>query len=267
MTEGPPISGSDFGANPSFMDLVRREAPEAFSLKLAPEGRADGRIDVPQGTTVLGLKYADGVIVAGDRRATSGYTIADDKMRKVFAADDYSAIAIAGAAGMAIELVKLFQLELEHYEKLTGDRLSLEGKANRLAQMIRSNFPLAMQGLVVVPLFGGYDVRRSEGRLFYYDATGGRWEEQDYQSTGSGSQPAKNSLKKRWSPDLSRADALKVTVEALLDASEEDVATGGPNPGRQIFPVILTVTATGAEDVPEQEVAEAVAAVLAERAR
>ena len=264
MTQGLPISGPAFGANPSFVDLVRREAPEALSMKLAPEG---GRIDVPHATTVLGLKYADGVIVAGDRRATSGYTIADDKMRKVFAADDYSAIAIAGAAGPALELVKLFQLELEHYEKLTGDRLSLEGKANRLAQMIRSNFPLAMQGLIVVPLFGGYDVRRSEGRLFYYDATGGRWEEQDYQSTGSGSQPAKNSLKKRWSPGLSRADALKVTVEALLDASEEDVATGGPNPGRQIFPVVLAVTAEGANEVPESEVADAVAAVLQERER
>ena len=188
MSERPflPVSGASFGANPSFLDLLRREAPDAVpgALRGASGARADGgpdgnresrsdsRLDIPQGTTVLGLIYADGVMVAGDRRATSGYTIADDKMRKVFAADDYSAIAIAGAAGMAIEMVKLFQLELEHYEKLTGDRLSLEGKANRLAQMIRSNFPLAMQGLVVVPLFGGYDQRRSQGRLFYYDATG-----------------------------------------------------------------------------------------------
>jgi proteasome beta subunit len=272
-----PVSGASFGANPSFLDLLRREAPDAVPGALRgapgaradgrPESRSDGRLDIPQGTTVLGLIYADGVMVAGDRRATSGYTIADDKMRKVFAADDYSAIAIAGAAGMAIEMVKLFQLELEHYEKLTGDRLSLEGKANRLAQMIRSNFPLAMQGLVVVPLFGGYDQRRSQGRLFYYDATGGRWEEDDYQSTGSGSQPAKNSLKKRWKPGLDRTQALRVAVEALLDASEEDVATGGPNPGRQIFPVILAVTVDGAAEVPEDEVASAVAAVLEERAR
>ena len=164
---------------------------------------------MPHGTTVLGLIYADGVLVAGDRRATSGYTIADDTMRKVFAADDYSAIAIAGAAGMAVEMVRLFQLELEHYEKLTGDRLSLEGKANRLAQLIRQNFPLAMQGLVVVPLFGGFDERRDAGRLFYYDATGGRWEEDDYQATGSGSQPAKNSLKKRWRAGLTREEAVQ----------------------------------------------------------
>ena len=220
---------------------------------------------MPHGTTVLGLKYADGIVMAGDRRATAGYTIADDKMRKVFAADDYSAIAIAGAAGMAVDMVKLFQLELEHYEKLTGDRLSLEGKANRLAQMIRSNFPLAMQGLVVVPLFGGYDERRAEGRLFYYDATGGRWEEDDYQSTGSGSQPAKNSLKKRWRPGLDRAAALRAAVEALLDASEDDVATGGPNPVRHIYPIVLTVTASGADEMAESEVAAAVDLVLEER--
>jgi proteasome beta subunit len=266
-----PLAGPTFGANPSFVDLLRRESPESLPIVLrAHDGDLPGASmgnQFAQGTTVLGLRYADGVIMAGDRRATSGYTIADDKMRKVFAADDYSAIAIAGAAGMAIEMVKLFQLELEHYEKLTGDRLSLEGKANRLAQMIRSNFPLAMQGLVVVPLFGGFDVRLGEGRLFYYDATGGRWEEQDYQSTGSGSQPAKNSLKKRWKPGLSRDDALKAAVEALLDASEEDVATGGPNPGRNIYPIVLAVTSEGANEIAEEQVAGAVNAVLEGRAR
>jgi proteasome beta subunit len=222
-------------------------------------------VPVPHGTTVLGLKYADGVLMAGDRRATAGYTVADAKMRKVFAADDHSAIAIAGAAGQAIEMVKLFQLELEHYEKITGDRLSLEGKANRLAQMIRSNFPLAMQGLVVVPLFGGFDHSVGEGRIFYYDATGGRWEEDDYQTTGSGGQPAKNSLKKRWRAGLSRSEALRVAVEALMDASEDDVATGGPDPARKIFPNALAVTESGAVDVPEDEIAAAVAAVLEER--
>jgi proteasome beta subunit len=191
--------------------------------------------------------------------------IADAKMRKVFAADDYSAIAIAGAAGQAVEMVKLFQLELEHYEKITGDRLSLEGKANRLAQMIRSNFPLAMQGLVVVPLFGGYDHRRNEGRIFYYDATGGRWEEDDYQTIGSGSQPAKNSLKKRWRAGLTREDALRVAAEALIDAAEDDSATGGPDAVRGIWPVMVIVTADGASDVPEPEVAAAVEAVLGAR--
>ncbi len=247
---GLPSLGSFVRHDPSFVDLLRREHPDSLARLTQPLS-AEAAAQVPHGTTVLGLKYADGIVMAGDRRATAGYTIADDKMRKVFAADDYSAIAIAGAAGMAVDMVKLFQLELEHYEKLTGDRLSLEGKANRLAQMIRSNFPLAMQGLVVVPLFGGYDERRAEGRLFYYDATGGRWEEDDYQATGSGSQPAKNSLKKRWRPGLDREAALRAAVEALLDASEDDVATGGPNPVRHIYPIVLTVTASGADEMAE----------------
>jgi proteasome beta subunit len=258
----PPVSGPSFGANPSFADLLRASRPEIVGSQRTT---ASTDMPVPHGTTVLGLKYADGVIMAGDRRATSGYTVADARMRKVFAADDYSAIAIAGAAGQAIEMVKLFQLELEHYEKITGDRLSLEGKANRLAQMIRSNFPLAMQGLVVVPLFGGFDHTTGEGRIFYYDATGGRWEEDDYQTTGSGGQPAKNSLKKRWRPGLTRSDALRVAVEALVDAAEDDVATGGPDPIRRIFPNALAVTVSGAEDVPEDEIETAVAAVLEER--
>jgi proteasome beta subunit len=261
---GLPTSTPGFGVNPSFADLVRRERPEALP-QVVSAGASGTAPQIPHGTTVLGLKYADGVILAGDRRATAGYTIADDKMRKVFAADDYSAIAIAGAAGTAVEMVKLFQLELEHYEKLTGDRLSLEGKANRLGQLIRDNFPLAMQGLVVVPLFGGYDLRRHEGRIFHYDATGGRWEEDDYQATGSGSQSAKNSLKKRWRADLVREAAIRVGVEALLDASEDDVATGGPDPTRKIFPIVLAVTAEGATEVPDDEVGTAVGAVLGER--
>jgi proteasome beta subunit len=259
-----PLAGPSFGADPSFVDLLRRERPETLQ-HLTQTVTQDAAAGIPHGTTVLGFSYAEGVIVAGDRRATAGYAIADDKMRKVFAADDYSAIAIAGAAGMAVEMVKLFQLELEHYEKLTGDRLSLEGKANRLAQLIRQNFPLAMQGLVVVPLFGGYDERRGQGRLFYYDATGGRWEEEDYQATGSGSQPAKNSLKKRWRPALTREEALRVAVEALLDASEDDVATGGPNISRHIFPTVLTVTAAGAEEIPEDEVGAASTSLMEER--
>jgi proteasome beta subunit len=256
-----PLSGATFGADPSFVELLRRTRPEA----VPPAGPLTGPLQVPQGTTVLGLRFADGVVMAGDRRATAGYTVADAKMRKVFAADDYSVIGIAGAAGQAVETVRLFQLELEHYEKLTGDRLSLEGKANRLAQMIRANFPLALQGLVVVPLFGGYDQRRNEGRLFFYDATGGRWEEEDYQATGSGAQPAKNSLKKRWRPGLDHAEATRVAVEALIDAAEDDVATGGPDLARGILPVVVSVTARGAAEATDEDVTAAVTAVLEAR--
>jgi proteasome beta subunit len=258
----PPVaSGGTIGANPSFFDLLARNRPDALprGIQVTPE---DAR-GVPHGTTVLGLKFAGGVVFAGDRRATEGYAVADDKMEKVFAADDYSAIAIAGAAGQAIEIVKLFQLELEHYEKITGDRLSLEGKANRLGQMIRSNFPLAIQGLVVVPLFGGYDHRRGEGRIFYYDATGGRWEEDDFHATGSGGRPAKSSLKKRWRPGLDRDAGLQVAVEALVDAAEEDIATGGPDPTRGIYPTVVVVTAEGASRTTDDEVRTAYEAVVA----
>jgi proteasome beta subunit len=256
-----PVAGTAFGASPSFVELIHKERPEALPAVLTDAAP----FPVPHGTTVLGLKFADGVVMAGDRRATAGTLIADAKMRKVFAADDYSAIAIAGAAGQAAEMVKLFQLELEHYEKITGDRLSLEGKANRLAQMIRGNFPLAMQGLAVVPLFGGFDERRNEGRIFYYDATGGRWEEDDYQTTGSGGQPAKNSLKKRWKAGLTRDEALRVAAEALIDAADDDAATGGPDITRGIWPVMITVTVTGASDVSEADVTAAVDAVVAAR--
>ena len=245
----PPFSGGGpIGANPSFVDLVSATRPDLIRTVAADA------VPVPHGTTVLGLKFRGGMLMAGDRRATEGYAIADDRMDKVFAADDRSTIAIAGAAGQAVEIVKLFQLELEHYEKITGDRLSLEGKANRLAQMIRGNFPLAIQGLVVVPLFGGFDDRRAEGRIFYYDATGGRWEERDFHTTGSGGRPARTSLKKRWRPDLERDEAIRVAVEALVDASQEDVATGGVDPARGIYPLILVVTADGVREVPESEV-------------
>ncbi len=266
MTREPmnlPLGDGAIGANPSFVDLVARTRPEALP---APPMTASS-LPLPHGTTVLGLKFEGGVVMAGDRRATSGNLIADPKIRKVFVADDLSAIAIAGVAGQAGEVVKLFQLELEHYEKITGDRLSLEGKANRLAQMIRGNLPAAMQGLVVVPLFGGYDERRREGRIFYYDATGGRWEEDDFQTTGSGGLPAKNSLKKRWHRGLSRDGAVRVAVEALIDAAEDDAATGGPDTARGIFPNVVAITADGADDVPEDVVVAAVRSVLEERAR
>jgi proteasome beta subunit len=247
---GPPVS-YPFGANPSFADLVRTVSPHRDA---GSEGQSATGVGIPHGTTVLALKYADGAIIAGDRRATEGFTIADERIDKVFPADETSAIAIAGAAGQATEIVRLFQTELEHYEKVEGDRLSLEGKANRLAQMIRQNFPMALQGLIVVPLFAGYDERRAEGRLFRYDATGGRWEEADFHATGSGSLHARGTLKKRWRSGLARPDAIRAAVEALYDASQEDVATGGPNPIRGIYPSVRTITSEGVVIVPEDEV-------------
>jgi proteasome beta subunit len=203
--------------------------------------------------------------MAGDRRAVEGYSIADSRMEKVFPADGHSAVGIAGVAGQAIELVRLFQTELEHYEKVEGEKLSLEGKANRLAQLLRSSLPLVMQGLVVVPIYAGFDLRRTEGRIFRYDVIGGRYEEADYQATGSGSRDAKGSLKKRWRPGMERAQAVQAAVEALLDASEEDTATGGPDPRRGIFPSVFVITGEGVDEVPQTDVRSAYEAVIERR--
>jgi proteasome beta subunit len=259
-TGGFPGVSYPLGANPSFSDLLRAsgERPEA-----APGGHpATAAQPVPHGTTVLALKFDQGVVMAGDRRAVEGFTIADERIEKVFPADEASAIAIAGAAGQATEIVKLFQTELEHYEKVEGDRLSLEGKANRLAQMIRQNFPMALQGLVVVPLFAGFDERRREGRLFRYDVTGGRWEEADFHAAGSGALHARGTLKKRWRSEIDRAAAVRAAVEALYDASQEDLATGGPIPLRGIYPTVMAITADGVAPVPEEDVRAAFEAVV-----
>jgi proteasome beta subunit len=260
----------------SFADFLAASAPELLpgagaagpgaQPAAGPGAGGQPGPDLPHGTTIVAADFGAGVIMAGDRRSTAGNVIAQRDIEKVFRSDDFSCVGIAGVAGIGLELVRLFQLELEHYEKITGDRLSLEGKANRLAQMIRGNLPLAMQGLVVVPLFGGFDERRAQGRLFRYDVTGGRWEEEDYHANGSGGRPAKSTLKKRWKPGLSRDDALRVSVESLLDASQEDVATGGPDPARGIFPLIYVITAGGVDRVSDDDVRAAYEAVVAERA-
>jgi proteasome beta subunit len=214
---------------------------------------------------VAALRYADGVVMAGDRRATEGNVIAHRAMEKVFPADRHSAVAIAGVAGPAIEMVKLFQTQLEHYEKVEGVALSLEGKANQLGQMVREHLPMAMQGLVVVPLYAGYDLRRREGRIFTYDVTGGHFEEADHAATGSGGRDARTTIKLGWRPDLRRDEAIELAVRALYEAADEDSATGGPDVVRGIFPMVSTVTLDGYEEVPQPEVAERFAGLVQQR--
>ena len=213
--------------------------------------------EVPHGTTIVALQFTDGVIMAGDRRATMGNLIAHREIEKVYPTDEYSCVGIAGTAGIAVELVRIFQVELEHYEKIEGALLSLDGKANRLSAMIRGNLGLAMQGLAVVPVFAGYDIERGTGRIFSYDVTGGRYEEQLHHSVGSGSVFARGSLKKRWRRGLTRAEAVAVAVEALFDAADDDSATGGPDQVRSIYPIVATVTDAGYERVPDDEIAAA----------
>ncbi len=203
--------------------------------------------------------------MAGDRRATMGNFIAQRDIEKVFHADDFSCVGIAGTAGLAIEMVRLFQVELEHYEKIEGMTLSLEGKANRLAQMIRGNLGMAMQGLAVVPLFAGFDQETEEGRIFSYDVTGGRYEEHKFHSVGSGSLFARGALKKLWREDLGSDDAVLCAVQALYDAADDDSATGGPDMTRRIFPVVAGVTADGFRRLSDDEVGAVVDTMMSGR--
>ncbi|MGO1317352.1 MAG: proteasome subunit beta [Cellulomonadaceae bacterium] len=247
----------------SFLEFLAAHAPH-----LLPQNRPTSPGEAPlapHGTTIVALACADGVVLAGDRRATAGSHIASHTMEKVFAADEFAAIGIAGTAGTALELVRLFQLELEHYEKIEGSALSLDGKANRLATMIRANLALAMQGLAVVPLLGGYDTARGAGRIFSFDVTGGRYEEQRFHAVGSGAAYAHGSLKKRWHPGLTAPDAVRVGVEALYDAADDDSATAGPDAVRRIWPIVATVTAEGYHQVPAATLEAVVARLLAER--
>ncbi|HVV31036.1 MAG TPA: proteasome subunit beta [Mycobacteriales bacterium] len=220
---------------------------------------------VRHGTTIVAVTCAGGVVMAGDRRATMGNVIAQRDIEKVFPADEFSAIGIAGAAGVAVEMVRLFQVELEHYEKIEGNTLSLDGKANRLATMIRGNLAAAMQGMAVVPLFAGYDPDRDEGRIFSYDVTGGRYEEHSFFAVGSGSVFARGALKKRYSDDVAPDAAVRLAVEALYDAADDDSATGGPDLTRRIFPVVATVTAAGYQRFAEDDLSALVESVLAAR--
>jgi proteasome beta subunit len=224
-----------------------------------------GDLEVPQATTVLALRWENGVAMAGDRRATAGNIIAHQRVKKVYRADEFSAVAISGTAGMALELTKLFQTELEHYEKIEDVRLSLDGKANYLARLVRSNLPLAVQGLAVVPLLSGFDEADGTGKLYSYDVIGGRYEEQNYATTGSGGSEAKAFLKGAWRPDLDEAEALHIAIEALVAAAEEDSATGGPDPKRAIYPNVATVTANGYREIPDEEIAPIVDQVLENR--
>jgi proteasome beta subunit len=232
---------------------------------LGPSFVPPGLGDVRHGTTVAALRFADGVVMAGDRRATEGHSIAHRAMEKVFPADRFSAVAIAGAAGPAVEMVRLFQTQLEHYEKVEGVVLSLEGKANQLGQMVRDHLPMAMQGLAVVPLFAGFDLARGTGRIFTYDVTGGHYEETEHNATGSGGRDARTTIKLGYRVGLSRDAAVELAIEALYEAADEDSATGGPDVVRGIYPLVATVTADGYQAVADTEVAERFATLIERR--
>jgi proteasome beta subunit len=252
----------------SFTDFLAATAPDLLPGRRPLPQLPAGDL-APHGTTIVAATYAGGVLMGGDRRATMGNLISSRDIEKVYPADAWSVIGIAGAAGIAIEMVRLYQVELEHYEKIEGLTLSLDGKANRLAQMIRGNLGAALQGLAVVPMFAGFDLDAPEGttpgRIFSYDVTGGNYEERGYASVGSGSLFAKNSLKKTWRPGMDAAGVTRSLVEALYDAADDDSATGGPDPVRRLYPIVYRVDAEGAVRLTDEEVAAVADVVVAER--
>jgi proteasome beta subunit len=248
----------------SFVEFLADHQPELLpGRRVLPAGMQP--LEAPHGTTIVSVTFDGGVILAGDRRATMGNLIAQRDIEKVFPADEYSAVGIAGTAGLAVEMVRLFQLELEHYEKIEGTQLSLEGKANRLTTMIRGNLGMAMQGLAVVPLFAGYDLDLGRGRIFSYDVTGGRSEEAGFAATGSGSLFAKGSLKKLYRADLTAEQATTAVVQALYDAADDDSATGGPDLTRGIFPIVGVITEDGFRRLPDDEVGALARSILDHR--
>jgi proteasome beta subunit len=260
----------------SFTDFLAMAAPEllpgatsAGQPGAMPGGTVSsaGTADVPHGTTIVAAVCEGGVVMAGDRRATSGNMIAQRDIEKVFRTDEYSCAGIAGAAGIGIDLIRLFAVELEHYEKLEGRSLSLEGKANRLAGLVRGNLGAAMQGLVAVPLLAGFDEDSGQGRIFSYDATGGRYEEQRFFSIGSGSVFARGALKKLYRDGMQVPEVVMACMQALYDAADDDSATGGPDIGRRIYPIVAVVTADGFERLSEEDAGRYAQAVVDERMR
>ncbi|MCW4353075.1 proteasome subunit beta [Hoyosella sp. YIM 151337] len=270
LARGGAVAHERFSALSSFSDYLRQHAPE-----LLPGNRA-GALTIssdiaPHGTTITALTFGGGVVIAGDRRATMGNVIASRDIEKVFITDDYSAVGIAGTAGVAVELVRLFAVELEHYEKIEGVSLTLDGKANRLATMVRGNLGAALQGLAVVPLFAGYDVDAPEpekgGRIISFDVVGGRYEEHSgFYAVGSGALFAKSAMKKVYRYDMEEGDAVRCAVEALYDAADDDTATGGPDLVRGLYPTVVVINSAGAERVPDTRTAEIARTIVEERA-
>lgn len=271
-----PVFPEDEGS--SFFDYLMRQRPDLLPANrtwlqaASSASRLDEShgVQIPpplHGTTVLAIKYRGGVVIAGDRRATEGFQIAGRRFDKVFKIDEYSAMAIAGTAGPSIEMARLFQTELEHYEKLEGVQLSTEGKANKLGQMVKANLPMVFQGLIVIPIYVGYDVRRGEGRIFKYDITGGRYEESEYHAIGSGGKDARNTIREHFRKHLGEEEALKLALLALYNAAEEDVGTGGPDFVRGIYPTAKLVSAAGITDIDDERIGKIYAALIEARGK
>ena len=263
---GRPVPFQALGSS-SFAGFLSSYAPQLLpggSWRDVPEA-SDMAGTLAHATTIVAVACDEGVVLASDRRATAGSMISKRDVDKVFRCDEFSAMGTAGTLAVALEFARLFRVELEHYEKMEGRSLSLEGKANRLAAMIRGNLALAMQGLVMVPLLAGYDLDSGTGRIFSYDPAGGPSEEHRFYSIGSGSVFARGALKKLYADGMTADEGVQCCLQVLYDAADDDSATGGPDLARRIFPVVTTITGDGFRRLPEAEVAEVAQRVVADR--
>jgi proteasome beta subunit len=249
----------------SFADFLSQAAPDLLPGSGGGDGGTGGTPDIPHGTTIVTAICEGGVVMAGDRRAVAGSMIAQRRFEKVYRSDEFSCVGIAGAAGVGVDMVRLFAVELEHYEKLEGRSLSLEGKANRLAGFVKSNLGAAMQGFVAVPLLAGFDEESRQGRIFSFDVTGGKYEEESFATIGSGSVFARGALKKLYRDGMSAEDVVLALMQALYDAADDDSATAGPDMSRRIYPIVATVTEDGYQRLTDAEAGRYADAVVSER--
>ena len=242
---GLPLFSAHADPGPSFFQF-------AHDTGLAPSFASVGA-ELAHATTVIAVRYVGGVVMVSDRQATGNY-IASRDVRKIEAADHFTALAISGSAARGIEFLRMAQLSFEHYEKMTDTALSLEGKANYLSPIIQRNN--LSTPLVILPILAGWDPHRQVGRIFEYDGAGGCYERLDFATIGSGSPFAESALRLGFRSDLNHEDALELGALALYEAGDNDPSTGGPDFVRNLFPIIVTLDANGFAEMPTVDVAE-----------
>lgn len=267
----PPFAGLDAGGAAALPPRDTGDFPALLQARglypvpgvaggwgMAPTNGASIPVQT-QATTILAFKFSEGVLVAGDRRATAGNVVVYDRADKVLEIDRHSVMAIAGVPATAWEMARVLEHSFQYYRRTQLQEMSVGGKVRALSKLLRDNFGLVMQGVgVVVPLFATYDSGPNpDGKLYFYDVMGANFEVAEYAATGSGSPAVRGVLyyENTWGAkplkDYSRTEALRLVLRALDTAAEADTATGGVDRNGRIFPVIKIITAGGIETIED----------------
>lgn len=250
------------GEGRDFFDLLTSEGYRFPAKALSPSDPAGSGLpfEPTEGTTILALRYRDGVMVAGDRRATAGHTVLYDRADKVIPIDDYSLMAISGSPAMAFEIARILEHSFQYHRRRQLQEMSIEAKLRRLSLLIRDNLPMAVQGIgAVIPIFATYDQEADLGRIYFYDVLGAQFEVADFATTGSGSSAVRGAMyyMNRWGgppfSQLSREDAVGLSLRLLFTASEYDSATGRYESSAGVYPTVKTITSGGQEDIDLDE--------------